>query len=52
MVWSGYLKVHNLGGGGGGGLTYMGHMAMCRYEGYGFQAVYSGIEYINHSARV
>ena len=27
----------------------MGHMGMCRCEGYGFQAVYSRIGYINHS---
>ena len=25
----------------GEGLSYMGYMGMCRYEGYGFQAVYS-----------
>ena len=30
----------------GGVLPYMG---MCRCEGYGFQAVYSSIEYINQS---
>ena len=36
-------------GGGGGGeiLPYMGYIDMCRCEGYGSQAVYSGIGYIN-----
>ena len=28
---------------GGGVLTYMGYIGMCRCEGYGFQAVYSRI---------
>ena len=27
----------------GGVLPYMGHIGMCRCEGYGFQAVYSSI---------
>ena len=31
----------------GGELPYMGYMGMCRCEGNGFQAVYSGIGYIN-----
>ena len=31
----------------GGVLPYMGYIGMCRYEGYGFQSVYSGIGYIN-----
>ena len=35
--------------GGGGVLPYMGYIGMCRCEGYGFQAVYSGIGYINQS---
>ena len=34
---------------GGGVLPYMGHIGMCRCEGYGFQAVYSSIGYINQS---
>ena len=34
-------------GGGGGVLPYMGYIGMCRCEVYGFQAVYSGIGYIN-----
>ena len=34
---------------GGGGLPYMGYIGMCRSEGYGFQAVYSRIGYINQS---
>ena len=37
------------GGGGGGVLPYMGYIGMCRCEGYGFQAVYSGIRYINQN---
>ena len=37
------------GPGGGGVLAYMGHTGMCRCEGYGFQAVYSSIGYINQS---
>ena len=38
--------------GGGGILPDMGHIGMCRCEGYGFQAVYSRIGYINQSAWV
>ena len=37
------------GPGGGGVLPYMGYIGMCRCEGYGFQAVYSSIGYINQS---
>ena len=33
----------------GGALPYMGYIGMCRCEGYGFQAVYSRIGYINQS---
>ena len=33
--------------GGGGVLSYMGYIGMCRCEGYDFQAVYSRIGYIN-----
>ena len=33
----------------GGGYQFMGHIGMCRCEGYGFQAVYSSIGYINQS---
>ena len=40
------------GGGGGGVLPYMGYIGMCRREGYGFQAVYSSIGYINQSGWV
>ena len=36
----------------GGVLPYMGHIGMCRCEGYGFQAVYSSIGYINQSVAV
>ena len=32
---------------GGGVLPYMGYIGMCHCEGYGFQAVYSVIAYIN-----
>ena len=39
-------------GEGGGVLPYMGHIRMCRCEGYGFQAVYSSIGYINQSVWV
>ena len=35
--------------GAGGVLPYMGYIAMCRCEAYGFQAVYSIIGYINLS---
>ena len=38
--------------GGGGVLPYMGHIGMCRCEGYGFQAVYSRIGYINQNISV
>ena len=37
------------GVGGGGVLSYMGYIGMCRCEGYGFQAVYYSIGYINQS---
>ena len=32
-----------------GVLPYMGYIGMCHCEGYGFQAVYSRIGYINQS---
>ena len=35
--------------GGGGVLPYMSYIGMCRCEGYGFQAVYFRIGYINQS---
>ena len=47
--WFLYLVSLNIDPGGGGVLPYMGHMVMCRCEGYGFQAVYSSIGYINQS---
>ena len=34
---------------GEGVLPYMGYIGMCHCEGYGFQAVYSRIGYINQS---
>ena len=37
---------------GGGVLPYMGYIGMCRCEGYGFQAVYSRIGYINQNVWV
>ena len=40
------------GRGGGGVLPYMGYVGMCRCEGYGFQAVYSRIGYVNQSVWV
>ena len=33
--------------GGAGGLPYVGYVRMCSCEGCGFQAVYSGMGYIN-----
>ena len=33
----------------GGGTAIYGHIGMCRCEGYGIQAVYSSIGYINQS---
>ena len=45
-LWACSLESH---WGGGGVLPYMGHIGMCRCEGYGFQAVYSSIGYINQS---
>ena len=45
-----------VGGGGGAGaegvLPYMGYIGICRREGYGFQAVYSSVGYINQSVWV
>jgi len=38
--------------GGGRVLPYMGYIGMCCCEGYGFQAVYSRIGYINLSVCV
>ena len=37
---------------GGEVLPYMGYIGMCHCEGYGFQAVYSRIGYINQSVWV
>ena len=36
----------------GGGTDIYGYVGMCRCEGYGFQAVYSRIGYINQSVWV
>jgi len=36
----------------GRALPYMGDIGMCRCEGYGFQAVYSRIGYVNQSVWV
>ena len=38
--------------GGGVVLSYMGYLGRCRCEGYGFQAVYSRIGYINQNVWV
>ena len=47
------LHLFNEGGSPGGGLLpYMGHIGMCRCEGYGFQAVYSSLGYVNQSVWV
>ena len=35
-------------GGGGELLPYIGYTGTCRWEGYGFQAIYSGIGSSNH----
>ena len=35
--------------GEGGVLSYIGYIGMCFCEGYGFQAVYSRIGYINQN---
>ena len=54
----GFSPIQIPSGGGGGTVIYglksivllwllMGYIDMCRCEGYGFQAVYSGIGYIN-----
>ena len=46
------LKMNCIKTRGGGGvveLPCMGYIGMCRYEGYGFQAVYSRIRCINQS---
>ena len=37
------------GGGRGGVLPYMCYIGMCHCAGYGFQAIYSRIGYINQS---
>ena len=37
---------------GGGVLSYIGHIGMCRCEGYGFQAVDSSIGYISCESAV
>ena len=46
------FSVINDAPGGGGALPHMGYIGMCRSEGYGFQAVYSRIGYINESVWV
>ena len=47
FVW--FVCLFPRGRGPGGVLPYMGYIGMCRCEGYGFQAVYSRIGYINQS---
>ena len=46
------MTVRNVSSLPGGILPYMGYIGMCRCEGYGFQAVYSRIGYINQSVWV
>ena len=36
----------------GGTAIYIGYLGMCRCEGYGFQAVYTGIGFINRGVWV
>ena len=43
-----YLQLSHYPG-GGAVLPYIGYIGMCRCEGYGFQAVYSRIGYINQN---
>ena len=52
LYWNPQRKMVVTPGGGGGALPYMGYIGMCRCEGYGFQAVYSRIGYINQSVWV
>ena len=50
LFYEGSTVISSGGGGGGGGqgvLPYMGYIGMCHCEGYGFQAVFSWIGYIN-----
>ena len=47
-----WILGHRGRGGGGGVMSYMGYIGMCRCEGYGFQAVYSRIGYINQTVWV
>ena len=49
---SGSRLGYTRGGGGGEVLPYVGYIGMCRREGYGFQAVYSRIGYINQTVWV
>ena len=52
LYYEGANGVNVTSPGGGGVLPYMGYIGMCRCEGYGFQAVYSRIGYINQSVWV
>ena len=47
-----YVRIPREQGTGEVGESYMGYIGMCRCEGYGFQAVYSGIGCINQSVWV
>ena len=52
LLYENYVLKEGASGGcpeGGWVLPYMGYMGMCRCEGYGFQAIYSRIGYINQS---
>ena len=46
------IRAPGAGWGGGGVMSYMGYIGMRRCEGYGFQAVYSRIGYINQTVWV
>ena len=48
----GGVEILSPGGGRGGTPTYVLLIGMCHCEGYGFQAVYSRIGYINQSVWV
>ena len=51
-IFDSTLSVGPEGERGRGVLPYMGYIGVCRCEGYGFQAVYSRIGYINQSVWV
>ena len=44
----GYIGGSSSGPGGRGVLPYIGYTGMCRWRGYGFQVIWSGIGSSNH----